>query len=106
MVSVVVLEVFVVVFVVVYKSYCREHNIKFEEHEEFNSDVIKQADILYMTRVQRERFTDLMEYERVKDVYILRKSMLEGARDNMKILRATPTKIKVAIRHNTCDNPT
>lgn len=80
----------------VYKSYCREHNIKFEEHEEFNSDVIKQADILYMTRVQRERFTDLMEYERVKDVYILRKSMLEGARDNMKILHPLPRVNEIA----------
>ena len=33
-----------------------------------------------MTRVQRERFTDLMEYERVKDVYILRNKMLEHTR--------------------------
>ena len=37
-------------------------------------------DILYMTRVQRERFTDLMEYERVKNVYILRNKMLEHTR--------------------------
>lgn len=49
-----------------YKLYCRKHGIKYEEHEEFDEDVIADADILYMTRVQKERFSDLMEYERVK----------------------------------------
>ena len=73
-----------------YKDFCRENNIKFEEHNDFNADVISNADILYMTRVQRERFTDPMEYERVKDVYILRASMLEKARENMKILHPLP----------------
>ena len=73
-----------------YKAYCREHGIKYVEYEEFNEDVIADADILYMTRVQRERFTDLMEYERVKDVYILKASMLAKARENMKILHPLP----------------
>ena len=73
-----------------YKDFCKENNIKFEEHNDFNADVISNADILYMTRVQRERFTDPMEYERVKDVYILRASMLEKARENMKILHPLP----------------
>ena len=48
------------------------------------------ADILYMTRVQRERFSDLMEYERVKNAYILRNSMLEGTKENMRILHPLP----------------
>ena len=43
-----------------------------------------------MTRVQRERFTDLMEYERVKDMYLLKKDMLFRARANMKILHPLP----------------
>ena len=73
-----------------YKIYCNEHHIKYVEHEDFNADIISDADILYMTRVQRERFTDLMEYERVKDVYILRASMLKTARENMKILHPLP----------------
>ena len=73
-----------------YKAYCREYGIKYVEIEEFNEDVIAEADILYMTRVQRERFTDLMEYERVKDVYILKASMLAKARENMKILHPLP----------------
>ncbi len=79
-----------------YKIYCREHHIKYYEYEDFNSEIISKADILYMTRVQRERFTDLMEYERVKDVYILHASMLKEARDNMKILHPLPRVNEIA----------
>lgn len=79
-----------------YKEYCREHGIRYVEHEDFNEDLIAGADILYMTRVQRERFTDLMEYERVKDVYILRASMLRKARENMKILHPLPRVNEIA----------
>lgn len=73
-----------------YKQYCNKHGIKFVEHEEFNEDTIAAADIIYMTRVQRERFSDLMEYERVKDVYILRGDMLGKAKENMRILHPLP----------------
>ena len=73
-----------------YKQYCNKHDIKFVEHEEFNEDTIAEADIIYMTRVQRERFSDLMEYERVKDVYILRGEMLGKAKENMRILHPLP----------------
>lgn len=80
----------------IYKHYCDEYGIKYEKHEDFNAEVISHADILYMTRVQRERFTDLMEYERVKNVYILRKSMLKDARDNMRILHPLPRVNEIA----------
>ena len=73
-----------------YKDYCRDHGIKYVEHQDFNEDVIADADILYMTRVQRERFTDLMEYERVKDRYLLKLNMLGKARGNMRILHPLP----------------
>lgn len=73
-----------------YKDFCRERGIKFEEHTDFSPEVINKADILYMTRVQRERFTDLMEYEKVKNVYILRKDMLVGSKDNLRILHPLP----------------
>ena len=72
-----------------YKQYCEENHIKYIEHTEFNEDVIADADILYMTRVQRERFTDLMEYERV-NVYILKNDMLKNTRPNLKILHPLP----------------
>ena len=73
-----------------YKNFCDEHGIRYQEHTDFSPEVINQADILYMTRVQRERFTDLMEYEKVKNVYILRKDMLDSSKDNLKILHPLP----------------
>ena len=78
------------------KAYCREQGIKYEEQTDFNEEVIAKADIIYMTRVQRERFTDLMEYERVKDVYILRAAMLRTAKPNMKILHPLPRVNEIA----------
>lgn len=74
----------------VYKQYCRDNGIKFIEHTEFNKDIIAGADILYMTRVQRERFSNLDEYERVKDAYILHNEMLEGSKPNLRILHPLP----------------
>ena len=73
-----------------YKQYCHEKGIKFVEHQDFDADTISGADILYMTRVQRERFTDLDEYERVKDRYLLTRAMLSKAKPNMKILHPLP----------------
>ncbi|MCI7119157.1 aspartate carbamoyltransferase [Prevotella sp.] len=79
-----------------YKIYCRNHGIKYVEHTEFNEDVIADADILYMTRVQKERFSDLMEYERVKNVYILKRQMLAKAKPNMKIMHPLPRVNEIA----------
>lgn len=73
-----------------YKRYCEEQGIRYVEHKDFDADTISGADILYMTRVQKERFADLVEYERVKDRYLLKKDMLWKARDNMKILHPLP----------------
>ena len=73
-----------------YKMYCKKMGIRYFETKEFNAETIADADIIYMTRVQRERFTDLMEYERVKDSYLLKEDMLFRARGNMKILHPLP----------------
>ena len=86
-----------------YKIFCEEHNIPYYEHREFSEEVINQADILYMTRVQRERFTDLMEYERVKDVYILHNSMLENSKPNLRVLHPLPHVNEIA--YDVDDNP-
>jgi aspartate carbamoyltransferase catalytic subunit len=73
-----------------YKKFCDENGIRYEEHKDFSADVINTSDIIYMTRVQRERFPDIAEYERVKDLYSLNNAMLAGARDNMRILHPLP----------------
>lgn len=86
-----------------YKMYCKEHGIRFQEHTAFDEHVIADADILYMTRVQKERFSDLMEYERVKDVYILRSSMLANVKPNMRVLHPLPRVNEIA--PDVDDNP-
>ncbi|MCF0204032.1 MAG: aspartate carbamoyltransferase [Muribaculaceae bacterium] len=73
-----------------YKQFCDEHGIKYTESYDFSPEIIAQTDILYMTRVQRERFTDLMEYERVKDLYSLNKAMLDVSKDNLRVLHPLP----------------
>ncbi len=79
-----------------YKLFCKENHIKYVEHEDFTAESIQDADILYMTRVQKERFTDLMEYERVKNVYILHRDMLEKTKPNMKIFHPLPRVNEIA----------
>lgn len=86
-----------------YKLYCKQHGIKYIEYTDFNEDVIAGADIIYMTRVQKERFSDLMEYERVKDVYILKNDMLGKAKENMKILHPLPRVNEIA--YDVDENP-
>ena len=86
-----------------YKLYCNQYGIKFQEHTAFNEKVISDADILYMTRVQKERFSDLMEYEHVKNVYILQNDMLSMAKENMKILHPLPRINEIA--YDVDDNP-
>lgn len=72
-----------------YKMYLVNKNIRYFEHLEF-TDIINAADIIYMTRVQKERFPDPIEYEKVKNIYILRNAMLENTKPNVKILHPLP----------------
>ena len=72
-----------------YKHFLSQRGIRYFEHLEFN-DIINQADIIYMTRVQKERFIDPVEYEKVKNVYILRNEMLAGTKSTVKILHPLP----------------
>jgi len=72
-----------------YKLFLDNIGLKYYEHLDF-TDIISRADIIYMTRVQRERFSEPMEYEKVKNVYVLRSNMIENTKDNMKILHPLP----------------
>ncbi len=72
-----------------YKLFLKEKGIRYFEHTEIN-DNINHADIIYMTRVQKERFMDPIEYEKVKNVYILRNSMLQNTKPNVRILHPLP----------------
>lgn len=78
-----------------YKLFCNKHGIRYTEGTELEG-CFDDADILYMTRVQKERFQDLMEYERVKDVYTLRNAMLEHTKPTMRILHPLPRVTEIA----------
>lgn len=71
------------------RQFLDERHIRYFEHRDMGP-CLPEADILYMTRVQKERFSDLLEYERVKNTYVLHADMLEGSRDNLRVLHPLP----------------
>ena len=73
-----------------YIDFCNSHGIKYNVSRDFSPEIINTSDIIYMTRVQRERFTDIMEYEKVKDLYNLNNAMLNDSKDNLRILHPLP----------------
>jgi len=72
-----------------YKYYLDCLGLKYTEQKDLGAN-IRSADIIYMTRVQKERFSDPIEYERTKNAYVLKNSMLEGTRPNARILHPLP----------------
>jgi aspartate carbamoyltransferase catalytic subunit len=72
-----------------YLLFLDQHKIKYYEYKDF-LPIISQADIIYMTRVQKERFSDPIEYEKTKNAYILRNAMLDNTKPNLKILHPLP----------------
>ena len=71
------------------KMSIKDAGLKYYQYTDIRS-IIPIADIIYMTRVQRERFPDPLEYERVKDSCILSANMLEGCKPNMRVLHPLP----------------
>ena len=71
-----------------YRLFLEKKGISYYEQTEMEN--LEKADILYMTRVQKERFSDQIEYERVKNVYVLRNNMLKNTKDTMRILHPLP----------------
>ncbi len=80
------------------KDVLEKNNIPYTQTESLE-DAMPELDILYMTRVQRERFFNEEDYLRLKDSYILSPDKMEGAKENMAILHPLPrvNEISVAI---------
>ena len=76
----------------------KKHNIPYEQTTDLEA-VMPQLDILYMTRVQRERFFNEEDYLRLKDSYILTPEKLENAKEDLRILHPLPrvNEISVAV---------
>jgi len=71
------------------KRFIKGANLHYHQYTELE-DVMGLADVVYMTRIQRERFSEPMEYEKVKNSYVLSKDMLEGSKENMRVLHPLP----------------
>ncbi len=71
------------------KRYIKEKNLTYHQYTEME-EVIPKVDILYMTRIQQERFADPLEYERVKNAYVLRNKMLDDAKKNLRVMHPLP----------------
>ena len=72
-----------------YKIVLDNLGLRYYEHKDF-TDIISEADIIYMTRVQKERFSDPIEYEKTKNAYVLKDHMLKNTKSGLKVLHPLP----------------
>jgi aspartate carbamoyltransferase catalytic subunit len=72
-----------------YKQHIDDKKLKYYEYSELQ-EIIPKIDILYMTRIQKERFSEPIEYERVKNAYILSNPMLKDSKETMKVMHPLP----------------
>lgn len=71
------------------KMHIKEKNLNYHQYTTMD-EVIPLVDILYVTRIQKERFSDPLEFERIKNSYNLTKDMLNDTRENLRILHPMP----------------
>jgi aspartate carbamoyltransferase catalytic subunit len=71
------------------KDELAEKGVKFYEVEDIK-DIIPELDIMYVTRIQKERFAVLEDYEKVKDAYIITPEILENVKENFKLMHPLP----------------
>lgn len=74
----------------------QEQGVEIEETTDLQ-DALAQADVLYMTRIQKERFDDAAEYERLKGSYVLTREMVERIRPNATIMHPLPRVDEIAV---------
>ncbi|MHA1234553.1 MAG: aspartate carbamoyltransferase [Promethearchaeota archaeon] len=71
------------------KDFLQQQQVKYKEIEKYR-DILSILDILYITRIQKERFADIEEYEKVKNFYVFGKKDMEETKDNFKIMHPLP----------------
>lgn len=74
----------------------RKKDIRYHLLDNFQ-EVVKKVDVLYVTRVQKERFEDSAVFEKVKDNYILKAENLKDAKDNLIVLHPLPRVNEIAL---------
>ncbi|NPA96113.1 MAG: aspartate carbamoyltransferase [Crenarchaeota archaeon] len=70
-------------------EHLRRRGVPFEEVDSVES-IIEEIDVMYVTRIQRERFPDPMEYEKVRGAYRITLELLEKGKDSLKVLHPLP----------------
>jgi len=71
------------------KDFLQRRQVKYKEITQYR-EILGVLDVLYMTRIQKERFPDVEEYDRVKNFYVFRSDDLEDTRDNFKLMHPLP----------------
>ena len=79
------------------KMHIKEKKLSYHQYTEMD-DVFPKADVLYMTRIQRERFSDPLEFERIKNAYILQSNMITDTRENFRVLHPLPRVNEIDIK--------
>jgi len=80
------------------KSILKKQNIDFEEHENLEKSLKENdLDVLYMTRVQKERFFNEDDYIRLKDIYVLNTEKMSAAKEKMIVLHPLPRVNEISI---------
>ncbi len=85
-----------------YKDFLDSKKLKYQESTSF-CDVVDQADVIYMTRIQQERFNDPYEYEKTKNTFVLNNELISNSKPNMKVLHPLPRVNEIDIEVD--DNP-
>ena len=78
------------------EEFIKKNNIEFKEVERLE-EVIDEVDILYMTRIQKERFFNEEEYLRLKDSYILDEEKMKSAKKDMIVMHPLPRVNEIAM---------
>ncbi len=79
------------------ENVLEKHRIPYTEVRSLE-DAIGQLDVLYMTRIQRERFDDPAEYDRLKDSYVLDTAKMAHAKPEMRVLHPLPRVNEISVR--------
>ena len=70
--------------------YGVKDKLKIKEYSEIPDDVLSTLDVIYVTRIQKERFPDIQEYEKVKGTYTIDQNTLDKSRTNVSIMHPLP----------------
>jgi aspartate carbamoyltransferase catalytic subunit len=70
--------------------YGVKDKLKIQEYSELPDDVLSTLDVIYVTRIQKERFPDIQEYEKVKGTYTIDQNTLDKSRTNVSIMHPLP----------------